>query len=385
MNRRKLATVLLLIVVSAAATAAAVLVVWQRLDAPPSAERAAYTHQQGGELPILWPVPEFAFVDHDGDAKTRESLLGHVWVADFIFTTCTSVCPTITATLVLLQRQLSDPRLRFVSYSVDPANDTVQTLKQYATNWNATESRWLLLRPEPAQLHAFADAMHVAVESVDDPDNPITHTSMFFLVDERGDVRGVYDSSDDGALRRLRRDAGELLGTETNSPERAERDPAQLLQELSCQACHANPQVAPPFTMLASATRDIEGGTAVKVDAEYVRQSILSPGSVVARGYLKLMPSYAGQMSDAELDRLVDHLLHTAASPPDATGTANEVRPEPTLESAAELEVDPVCSMQVRVTDATPSAKHEGKDYYFCSKTCLDRFENNPSEFLDGN
>jgi YHS domain-containing protein len=197
---------------------------------------------------------------------------------------------------------------------------------------------------------------------------------MFFLVDTEGNVRGVYDSNDDAALNRLRADADRLLGAKPRPAPSPVRSPEQLTDQLGCNACHSNPKLAPPFRELAHTERALENGGLATVNEQYVRQSILAPGVQVALGYLKLMPSYQGHMSDAELDGLVVYLLEQAAkAPPTPGGT------EP---SPARIEIDPVCAMQVRATGEALTSKHEGKDYYFCAKSCLHRFEQNPAEFL---
>jgi cytochrome oxidase Cu insertion factor (SCO1/SenC/PrrC family) len=79
-------------------------------------------------LPLLWNAPEFLLTDQRGKPVNKAALAGHVWIADFIFTKCTTVCPLITAKMALLQRQIADPSVRFVSFSVDPEHDTEAAL-----------------------------------------------------------------------------------------------------------------------------------------------------------------------------------------------------------------------------------------------------------------
>src|ERR1043165_7313559 len=83
------------------------------------AEQYAWQQRQGGALPELWSAPAFAFVDQHGMAVSERQLAGRVWIADFIYTQCTSACPLLSAKLALVRRQLTDPRLKFVSFSVD--------------------------------------------------------------------------------------------------------------------------------------------------------------------------------------------------------------------------------------------------------------------------
>ena len=173
---------------------------------PPAAPSTSAT-----ALGELWKVPAFSLHDQNGATASPAALAGHVWIADFIFTTCQSQCPLLSAKLVLLQRKLADPRLRFVSFSVDPTHDTPQALANYAKNWNAAETRWLLLATEPSSLSAISAGMHVAVEPSDNVKSPILHSTLFFLVDAAGSVRGTYDSEDAAAIERLRADTKTLL------------------------------------------------------------------------------------------------------------------------------------------------------------------------------
>ena len=159
-----------------------------------------------------WNAPAFSFVDQDGKKVTNQDLRGHVWIADFFFTQCTSACPILTSKLLLLQKQLKSPGIRFISFSVDPEHDSPEALKKYAQLWEGDESRWRLLSTDPNGLAAVASAMKVDVARVDDKDNPIRHSSLFMLVDSQGKVRGIYDSIDNDALNQLVEEAKSLTG-----------------------------------------------------------------------------------------------------------------------------------------------------------------------------
>ncbi len=365
----------------------------RKITAPPGAERAAYVHQANEELPVLWQAPEFEFSSQTGSIVSTSSLEGNVWIANFIFTTCTTVCPLMTANMVLLQRRLPHSRLRFVSFSVDPEVDTVDVLGQYAEGWAKDESRWLLLRPEKGQLAELARGMRVALEPTDDPENKIMHSSMFFLVDGAGAVRGAYDSNDDRALERLVVDVDELLGQAP--PKQAPADGAALYERLSCGACHDNSRLAPPLAGVFKKTRRFEDGREATADRAYLRQSLLAPGKDVVRGYLRLMPSYAAHLDESQISSLLDYLENLTSSatvdegtPQDTAGRSGKGGASATdvpSDTDATIAVDPVCSMQVRVTDQTPTAQFEGNTYHFCAETCRKQFVANPKKFVPTN
>src|SRR5262245_18067345 len=87
----------------------------------------------GKDLPILGTVPSFSLADQNGKELTLESLQGKVWIASFIFTHCDRLCPVITAHMKRIQRSLRlKEKIRFVSFTVDPARDTEEVLAEYA-------------------------------------------------------------------------------------------------------------------------------------------------------------------------------------------------------------------------------------------------------------
>jgi YHS domain-containing protein len=113
----------------------------------------------------------------------------------------------------------------------------------------------------------------------------------------------------------------------------------------------------------------------VTADRAYVRESIVAPGTKIVRGYLPLMPSYRAYLDDQQLDALVSHVEQLSQRGAADGGTAEQTR--------AAVVVDPVCHMDVRVTDDTPHATHEGHEYYFCAESCRKRFIADPEQFLN--
>jgi protein SCO1 len=331
------------------------------------AEGLAHDNAARETLPRLWPAPPFVFTDHRGEKVTPQSFAGRPWIANFIFTQCRTVCPLLTAKMVQLQRKLPHPGLRFVSFSVDPGHDTPAVLADYARLWNAAETRWTLLSTDAAGLTAAAEGFHIVAEPQNDPDSPIMHSAIFLLVDGEGMVRGSYDTEDPLALARLLRDAAGLAGsgaTEQSLPQ----DGDGLYHALSCAGCHERPELAPSVRGLAGKNREMTSAEIVKVDADYVRESILSPQQKRVRGYPLQMPSYDGLVPPDALETLVAWVLAQPAA----------VAPPP----EANVVVDPVCHMQVRVVADTPSHQHEGKRHFFCAAICKERFAADPSAYL---
>ena len=274
-------------------------------------------------LPVLSDIPAFAFTNIDGRRIDNAALLGHVWVANLMFTRCTTTCPITTAKMSVLRRTIRWPDVRFVSFSIDPEHDTPAVLRAYAARWSA-DPRWLLLSPPPNEAAAFANAMKMPFERTAMPLEPIMHSSLFFLVDQQGRVRGQYGSLDDTAVRRLMADAAALVVAAGGAPAAQEGAAAGsgpshgqvLFQALGCAACHTDPRTGPPLAGLAGGQVRLEGGATTVADASYLRRSILAPMEKIVDGYNPLMPAYANYLAPTDVDDLVAYLQSMPASPP---------------------------------------------------------------------
>ena len=106
-------------------------------------------------LPLLGTIPKFKFIDSEENLFSRDDLTGKVWVADFIFTTCTMACPVMTGNMNLIHKAFkNDDQVRIVSISVYPEYDTPEVLKEYASRYDANTDRWhFLTGPEDCLLY----------------------------------------------------------------------------------------------------------------------------------------------------------------------------------------------------------------------------------------
>jgi len=156
-------------------------------------------------LPQLATVPDFRLLDQDGHPFSASDLDGEVWVADFVFTRCPSVCPLLTSQMGNLARRAEEAGLsaRFVSFSVDPVNDTPEVLHRYAEEHGADLRRWTFLTGDPAAMRrAVVQGMRVRMgepqptSGTDAYDIP--HATHFVLVDRARRIRGYYASDREG-------------------------------------------------------------------------------------------------------------------------------------------------------------------------------------------
>lgn len=165
----------------------------------------------------LGQVPDFALTNQDGVTVTQANLLGRVWVANFVFTRCPSVCPLLTAKFQALQGKLADAQgVRFVSISVDPEYDTPEVLKAYAARYEADLERWTFLTGALAEIErtvvqGFKLHRGVPTPSEVDPSLiDIMHGEHFVLIDPEGTLRGYYQS-DEAGLKELEQDVRTLI------------------------------------------------------------------------------------------------------------------------------------------------------------------------------
>ncbi len=168
---------------------------------------AAWRALPGPSLPVLGAVPAFTLTERSGSPFAAADLRGQVWIADFVFTRCPDVCPALTATMAGLQKTLAAHPVRLVSFTVDPAHDTPEALRDYAARFHASDG-WLFLTGSREALAALLrEGFKVAWADDGPPAAPITHSDRFVLVDRTLRIRGYYHGSQADDVARLTRDA----------------------------------------------------------------------------------------------------------------------------------------------------------------------------------
>jgi len=164
--------------------------------------------------PRLGPVPNFTLVDRSGRAVALTDLAGQPWVADFIFTRCSGMCPALSTRMAELRRQLRQQGLqaRLVSFSVDPSHDTPDVLREYAARFAPDDDGWLFVTGERDALYQLiGQGFRLSVAERppgqgDDAGELITHSDRFVLVDADGQIRGYYHGIEPEAVPTLLRD-----------------------------------------------------------------------------------------------------------------------------------------------------------------------------------
>lgn len=154
-------------------------------------------------------LPEFELTDHNGNAlSAQRDLEGYVWVANFVFTSCGSMCPLLTKKMAKLQAAFADAAdFRMVSISVDPATDTPPVLLEYGKKYQADFEKWVFLTGDWLVIkNVLQNGFRIGV-----PDQPMFHTEKFVLVDRGLQIRGYYSVNTPASFDELQKDLRALL------------------------------------------------------------------------------------------------------------------------------------------------------------------------------
>jgi protein SCO1/2 len=170
---------------------------------------------------IYHTVPDFSFLNQDGKTITKESVRGKIYVADYFFTTCQSICPVMKKQMKRVYNKfLKDDEVVLLSHTVDPETDSVQTMKEFSERFNADSKKWMFLTGSKKALYEQARKGYLieASEGNGGPEDFI-HTQNFALVDKEFHIRGYYDGTDSADVNRLMREI-ELLKKEYKAKEK---------------------------------------------------------------------------------------------------------------------------------------------------------------------
>ncbi|MFC0781011.1 SCO family protein [Flavobacterium sp. HJSW_4] len=150
-------------------------------------------------------IADFSFVNQNGDTITQKNYEGKIYVADFFFTTCGSICPKMSTNLVDVQKAvLNNPKVMLLSHTVFPEVDSVSVLKAYAIKYGVVDSKWNLVTGDKKEIYTMARKSYLAVK-LGRPDQlyDMVHTENFVLVDQKRRVRGFYDGTNKEDVKRL--------------------------------------------------------------------------------------------------------------------------------------------------------------------------------------
>lgn len=153
-------------------------------------------------------IADFSFINQNGDTITQKDYEGKIYVADFFFTTCGSICPKMSRNLFEVQTAiLNNPKVKLLSHTVFPETDSVPVLKKYAIKYGVKDNKWNLVTGSKKDIYTMARKSYLAVK-MGKPSEllDMVHTENFVLVDEKRRIRGFYDGTKEEEIQRLIQD-----------------------------------------------------------------------------------------------------------------------------------------------------------------------------------
>ena len=157
-------------------------------------------------------IADFSFTNQNNKIITQENYKNKIYVADFFFTTCQSICPIMTDHMAQIQEQLkNDEDILLLSHSVTPEIDTPDQLKRYASKKGVNDDKWNLVTGNKKEIYAMARKSYLAVrDNGDGGPYDMIHTENFMLIDKKRQIRGFYDGTNPDDIDRLLKDIAHL-------------------------------------------------------------------------------------------------------------------------------------------------------------------------------
>ncbi len=162
----------------------------------------------------IYPViPDFEFQNQNGDKVNAKTFAGRIYVADFFFTTCPTICPVMKKNMLkVYEAYKTNPKVGILSHTIDPGHDSVQVLKTYAKDLGIAGSMWHFVTGDRDKIYEIGEKHYMVRASEDSTQaGGFIHSGRFVLVDEQKHIRGMYDGTTDSGTQQLIEDIGVLL------------------------------------------------------------------------------------------------------------------------------------------------------------------------------
>lgn len=157
-------------------------------------------------------VSDFILINQNGKTITQKDFEDKIYVVDFFFTRCPSICPIMTNNMLNIQEAfINDDDLMLLSLSVTPAIDSVSVLKKYAIDKGVIDEKWHITTGDKKHIYELARKSYFAVTEQGDGDlQDFIHTPNFILIDKKKQIRGIYDGTNDADVKRIINDINSL-------------------------------------------------------------------------------------------------------------------------------------------------------------------------------
>lgn len=174
------------------------------------------TLETGGKLmydTVYHTIPPFRFVDQDSAWVTEDTFRDKIYVADFFFTSCPTICPVMKTQMLRVYQAFKDNNeVLLLSHTIDPEYDTVATLREFARRLGVESGKWHFVTGRKDDIYSIGEKSYM-VTAQEDPSEPggYLHSGAFILVDKEKRIRGYYDGTDKKEVDRLIKDIPALL------------------------------------------------------------------------------------------------------------------------------------------------------------------------------
>ncbi len=156
-------------------------------------------------------IADFKLVNQNGETITQDTYKDKIYVADFFFTTCQTICPIMTDQMHRIQEELKhDNEVLLLSHSVTPEIDSVEQLKRYAIEKGVNDEKWNLVTGDRKQIYDLARKSYLVVKHDDSEDYGMVHTENFALIDKKKQIRGIYNGVSPASVDSLLMDIQKL-------------------------------------------------------------------------------------------------------------------------------------------------------------------------------
>lgn len=162
---------------------------------------------------VYQTIPAFSFINQDSVIINNDSLENSIYIADFFFTSCPSICPIMSKHMLsIYEKYKGNQEVKFLSHSIDPNHDSIPVLKKYATKLGVSGNQWHFLWGKKEIVYQLAKDGYMSFAAQDKTvPGGITHSGYFLLIDKKGRIRGAYDGTDKTQVDLLTNDIDVLL------------------------------------------------------------------------------------------------------------------------------------------------------------------------------
>ncbi|WP_420149139.1 SCO family protein [Spirosoma sp.] len=162
---------------------------------------------------VYQTIPDFSFISQYGDTVTAKTLANKIYVADFFFTTCPTICPKMKVQLKrVYEKYKGNSNVMFLSHTIDPEHDSVAVLKEFAINLGVTDRQWLFVTGDREKIYDIGQNSYMVTAQADESaPGGVVHSGAFILIDKAKHIRGIYDGTTEAGVDKLMKDMERLL------------------------------------------------------------------------------------------------------------------------------------------------------------------------------